>query len=158
MPDRKTPYTVAGEKETLIDFLDYLRESIIIKATGLSEEDVRKRLVQSDTTLLWLVKHMVGVEMAWFQRSFMGRDVDIPDDAVTSEDTAESAITAYREAIRESDKIIAEHDDLDQLAAAPRKGNQQSLRWMLIHMVEETARHAGHADILREQIDGETGR
>jgi hypothetical protein len=90
--------------------------------------------------------------------SFAGLDVDWPNDVVTPEDTVEAEIAAYHEAIRASNKIIDENDDLDQLLAKPRKGLELSLRWVLVHMVEETARHAGHADILREQIDGQTGR
>jgi hypothetical protein len=159
MPDRKTPYTVADEKQTLKDFIDYLRESIIIKASGLSDEDARRKLVPSDTTLLWLVQHMVVVEMSWFQHVFAGLDVDLPKDGSEVGDTVESAVTSYRDAIARSNEIIDACDDLDQRAArAGRAPEPISMRWILVHMVEETARHAGHADILREQIDGETGR
>ena len=159
MPDRKAPYIFADEKQTLRDFIDYLRESIIIKASGLSDEDARRKLVPSDTTLLWLVQHMVVVEMSWFQYVFAGLDVDLPKDGSEVGDTVESAVTSYRDAIARSNEIIDACDDLEQRAArVGRAPEPVSMRWILVHMVEETARHAGHADILREQIDGETGR
>ena len=159
MPDRKAPYTLADEKQTLKDFIDYLRESIIIKASGLSDEDARLKLVPSDTTLLWLVQHMVVVEMSWFQYVFAGLDVDVPRDGSEVGDTVKAAVASYRGAIARSNEIIDACDDLDQRAArAGRAPEPVSMRWILVHMVEETARHAGHADILREQIDGETGR
>jgi hypothetical protein len=72
MGDRRMPFTLAGQKQTLRDFLDYLRESIIIKARGLDDEQVRRRIVSSDTTLLWLVKHMTAVEIGWFQCPLLG--------------------------------------------------------------------------------------
>ena len=159
MPDRKTPYTLADEKQTLKDFIDYLRGSIIIKASGLSEEDARRKLVPSDTTLLWLVQHLVVVEMWWFQYLFAGLDVDLPEDGSEVGDTVETAVASYREVIARSDEIIDACDDLETRAArAGRSPEPMSLRWILVHMVEEIARHAGHADILREQIDGKTGR
>ncbi len=158
MPDRKSPYTLADEKHTLKDFIDYLRESIIIKASGLSDEDARRKLVPSDTTLLWLVQHMVVVEMSWFQYVFAGLDVDLPKDGSEVGDTVESAVTSYRDVIARSNEIIDACNDLDQRAArAGRAPEPVSMRWILVHMVEEMARHAGHADIVRELIDGAVG-
>lgn len=159
MPDRKTPSTLADEKQTLRDFLDYLRESVIIKASGLSEEDARRPMVDSGTNLLWLVKHLARVEMLWFQHLFAGLDVDAPEGDLEPDDSVRSAADAYREAIARSNEIIDHCDDLDGRAArAGRAPEPMSMRWILVHMVEETARHAGHADIIREQIDGTTGR
>lgn len=159
MPDRRTPFLVADEKQTLREFLDYLRESIIIKATGLNEEAVRRPLVPTGTNLLWLVKHLARVETYWFQFVFAGRKIDGPPNELTDDDSAESVIGLYREAIAVSNEITDSTSDIGQLCS--RKHRDQgplSLRWVLVHMVEETARHAGHADILREQIDGQTGR
>jgi uncharacterized damage-inducible protein DinB len=159
MVDRKTPYTFADEKTTLKDFIDYLRESVIIKVQGLSDEDARRELVPSGTSLMWLLKHLRDVETWWFQYLFLGLDVEFPDDDVKPDDTVEEAITTYREAIAHSNEIIAECEDLDIRAArAGRAPEPVTMRWLLVHMVEEIGRHAGHADILREQIDGATGR
>jgi uncharacterized damage-inducible protein DinB len=159
VPDRRTPYTIADEKQTLKDFLDYLRESIVIKATGLSEDDAAKVLVGSGTNLLWLVNHMAGVEVWWFQYLFAGLNIDLEKVDRDEGETIEVAVANYRQAIALSNEIIDSNDDLDKRAArAGRSPEEMSLRWILVHMVEETARHAGHADIIREQIDGTVGR
>ena len=159
MPDRKTPYTFADEKTTLKDFIDYLRESVILKAQGLSDEDASRALVPSGTSLMWLLKHLAVVELSWFQLVFLGLDVEVPDDDVKPDDSVEAAIATYREVIARSNDIIDECADLDMRAArAGRTTEPVTMRWILVHMVEEIGRHAGHADILREQIDGATGR
>jgi uncharacterized damage-inducible protein DinB len=159
MADRRTPFVNADERDTLLAFLDYLRESVIVKATGLDADAVRRRLVPSGTNLLGLVKHLTTSETYWFQRSFAGRDVTIPADSLDGADTTESVVSAYRDAIRRNNEIVATAPDLDALSAHHHgKEGPMSLRWVLVHMVEETARHAGHADILREQLDGQTGR
>jgi hypothetical protein len=159
MSDRRTPFLVAGERETLLAFLDYLREAVLIKASGLDDEALRRPLVPSGTSLLGLVKHLTMVEVAWFQWSFAGSDVPIPDQSLEPGDTTESVFAGYRAAIEQNNALVAERHDLDELCARKRTGFEPlSLRWVLVHMVEETGRHAGHADILREQLDGQTGR
>ncbi len=159
MPDRRTPFLLAGEKETLLAFLDYLRESLILKVVDLDEDSARRSTVPTGTCLLGLIKHLTGVEVAWFQFTFPGNDVVIPSEKIEPTDSVDSAVIAYRAAIRVSNRIVSESDDLDQLGErAPTTPEPQSLRWLLVHMVEETARHTGHADILREQIDGQVGR
>ena len=159
MSDRRTPFLVAGERETLLAFLDYLREAVLIKASGLDDEALRRSLVPSGTSVLGLVKHLTMVEVAWFQWSFAGFDVPIPDQGLDAGDTTESVIAGYRAAIEQSNALVAERHDLDELCARTRSDFEPlSLRWVLVHMVEETGRHAGHADILREQLDGQTGR
>lgn len=158
MPDRRTPFRLTGEKETLLDFLDYLRESVIVKISGVSEEAARRSPVPTGTCLLGLVKHLTTVEVLWFQIAFAGRDVAAAGE-VDAGDTVASAVAAYRDAIRSSNSIVDGQDDLDRLCAKALAAPEPlSLRWLLVHMVEETARHAGHADIVREQIDGVTGR
>jgi uncharacterized damage-inducible protein DinB len=159
-PDRLPPRIVADEKATLREFLDYLRESVIAKVGGLEDEQLARRMVPSGTSLLWLVKHLTRVEVAHLQASFAGRDVSVPSDEVEPGDTAAAAVTAYRVAIQESNDIVDGCGDLGQLAARPRRPGAPAmpLRWTLVHLVEETARHAGHADILREQLDGAVGR
>src|SRR4051794_12999621 len=100
MADRRTPFVNADERETLLAFLDYLRESIIVKARGLDADAVRRPLVPSGTNLLGLVKHLTTSETYWFQRSFAGDDVTIPADPLDAEDTTESVVAAYRRVIR----------------------------------------------------------
>ena len=159
MADRRTPFPVAGERETLRQFLDYLRESIVLKARGVEDHTVRRALVPSGTSLLGLVKHLTRVEAAWFQWCFAGRDVWVPDGELAPDDTTDGVIAAYEAAITTSNEIVDGCHDLDRRCA--RKGTApepMTMRWILVHMVEETGRHAGHADILREQLDGSTGR
>lgn len=159
MADRRTPLNLVGERETLLEFLDYLRESVALKAAGLDEPSARRTTVPSGTSLLGLIKHLTSVEVLWFQFAFAGLDVDVPSDDATSADTVASALAAYRETCRANNVIVDDCRDLDQVCQRPLTTPEPlSLRWLLVHMVEETARHAGHADILREQIDGMTGR
>lgn len=159
-PDQSPPRVVADEKDTLVEFLDYLRESVIAKASGLEEEQLARRMVPSGTSLLWLVKHLTRVEMIHLQVSFAGRDVSLPPAEVGRGDTAPGVISAYRQAIGASNEIVTGCEDLGQRAARARgpSGQEMPLRWTLVHLIEETARHAGHADILREQLDGTVGR
>ncbi len=159
MPDRRTPFLLDSEKTTLLAFLDYLRESLTLKVVDLDEESARRSTVPSGTSLLGLIKHLTGVEVGWFQFTFAGQDVVIPSEQIEPNDSVASAVTAYQAATRVSNQIVNESNDLDQLCErAPTTPEPLSLRWLLVHMVEETARHAGHADILREQIDGQVGR
>ena len=158
MPDRRTPFVNANERDTLLAFLDYLRESVLVKLDGLGEDDARRALVPSGTNLLGLVKHLTFVEVYWLQNSFAGLAAATGDDLEPG-DTCASVSAAYREAILRSNEIIMAVADLETRSAARHRGDgPMSLRWVLVHMVEETARHAGHADILREQIDGTVGR
>jgi len=125
---------------------------------GLTEEQARRRLVPSKTSLLALVKHATFVEQVWFPVSLAGRsreEVVCPADAdesfdLTDEDTIPSVTAAYRAAAEESRRIAATYA-LDDLALHNRRG-PLTVRWILVHMVEELARHAGHGDILRELI------
>ena len=159
MADRRTPLRLTTERETLQEFLDYLRESVILKVEGLTEDAVRVSLVPSGTTLLGLVKHLAVVETLWLQYAFAGLDVDPGRDGLEPTDTIASVTAAYRSTVERGNRIIAGSDDLERLCARTlRTPEPLSLRWVLVHLVEETARHAGHADILREQIDGSVGR
>jgi hypothetical protein len=159
MPDRRTPFIEAGERETLVAFLDYLRESVIVKVSGIDDDALRRPLVPSGTCLLGLVKHLTMVEIAWFPFSFAGADVWVPSGELEPADTTASVLDGYRASIAESAEIVAAAADLDQLCVrAAFAPDRMSLRWVLVHMVEETGRHAGHADILREQLDGKIGR
>jgi uncharacterized damage-inducible protein DinB len=157
-PDHNVPAIVSGERDTLLAFLGYLRSSVDAKLVQLSDDDARCRLVASGTTLLGLVKHLAFVEVYWAQRRFAGSDVVLVGDGfeLDATDTVESVRREYREAGARTDAIVAACEDLDQPLARGRRG--LTVRWMLTHLVEETARHAGHVDILRELVDGRTGR
>jgi uncharacterized damage-inducible protein DinB len=155
MPDRKPPPLAADDRDTLTALLRYQRESLVRKVTGVDEEAARTRFVRSGTTLLWLVKHITWAEVVWLRHRFAGEDGVVPDDAVTPADTLADAIQTYRATWASSDAVIAA-SDLD--AIARRAEATVNLRWIVAHLLEETARHAGHADIIRELLDGETGR
>jgi uncharacterized damage-inducible protein DinB len=160
-PDRRPPILNADEKTTLLAFLDYLRESVLAKAAGVPEPAVRTAGVPSGTSLLQLLKHLTAVELNWFVWAYSGdgRERWELDGAVSADDTAPDVADAYREAITRANEIALACTDLDRPGARALRGTQPpSMRWVLVHLIEETARHAGHADILREQIDGSTGR
>jgi uncharacterized damage-inducible protein DinB len=156
--DHNSPAVVSGEKETLLAFLAYLRASVDRKVEGLSDDDARRPMVASGTTLLGIVKHLAFVEVYWTQRRFAGTDVVMRGDGfgLDPTDTVESVRREYAQAGRRTDEIVAACPNLETPLARGRHG--LTLRWMLTHVVEETARHAGHADILRELVDGRTGR
>lgn len=147
---------VDQEKALLRQFLDRLREAVAGKAEGVSEAQVRSAGVPSGTSLLGLVNHLACVERFYF----LGRDVKSwPATWRPSPRSAPAEVLAdYREAIRQANEVIDAWTDLSAPAPrAPRRQPPPTMRWALIHMIEETGRHAGHADILREQIDGATG-
>ena len=157
MADRKPPRLDAEERDTLCALLQYQRESLARKIDGVSEADARRELVGSGTTLLWLMQHISDAELLWVVRRFAGEDAGPNDDSVGSGDTVAAAVARYRSTWSRVDSIVAAAD-LDDLCAATGDNVPTNLRWVLAHLLEETARHAGHADILRELIDGSTGR
>jgi hypothetical protein len=158
---------VADERTTLDAFLDYYREAIKAKVRGVSEEDARRRLVPTQTTLASLIKHLARVEMSWFQYRlgqipleelpYLQRVFEVPDSdfRVEPNETVEMLVARYDEQCARSREIAAKKQ-LDDIVPHPELG-EVTMRWIVVHMIEETARHAGHADILREQIDGSTG-
>jgi hypothetical protein len=148
------------ERLVLSSFLTYQRSVMTGKLDGLSEADARRRIVPSDTTPLALVRHLSFVEREWFGAYLGGQPNEVrPEDRdgwwVPPEATVASVIADYVAAGGESDQIAARLP-LDHHVAHPRLA-RVSLRWIYTHMIEETARHAGHLDILRELIDGVTG-
>ncbi|HKN96702.1 MAG TPA: DinB family protein [Pseudonocardiaceae bacterium] len=155
MADRKPPPLAADDRDTLMALLRFQRESLVRKVTGVAEEAARTRFVPSGTTLLWLVKHLSRAETVWVRQRFAGEDVALPDDDVTPADTLAGAVEEYRATWAATDALIASAD-LDTVAR--RADATVNLRWILAHLLEETARHAGHADIIRELLDGQTGR
>jgi hypothetical protein len=155
--DAGPAWTGAGEKDTLRGFLDYLRDAVAAKLTGVPEPQVRTAGVGSGTNLLGLVKHLAAVERFYFLGEDAGnwRATMRP----TTAETVDSVLGDYRETVERANLVIDACPDLAQPAPRPpRRGPAPSMRWVLVHMIEETGRHAGHADILREQIDGSTGR
>jgi len=160
----RVPFTGA-EKESLKVALDRHRDAVLWKLEGLDDEQLRRPMVPSGTSLLGLVKHLAAVEYGWFCDTF-GRDAeplpfddddDDPDADLRIEpgEATEDVLAFYGRARAAADRAIDELDVEDTGTAW--FGEAVSLRWVLIHMVEETARHAGHADILRELIDGMAG-
>lgn len=158
VPDQKPPRLVAGERETLLALPKYQRESFVRKVAGVDEAAARRPLVDSGTTLLWLTRHMARAEVVWIRVRFAGLDVPLPDDDVQPDDTLVAAVDAYRATWARIDPIIAAAPSLDELCRETGNEAPVNLRWVLMHLLEETARHAGHVDILRELIDGATGR
>ncbi len=155
--DQPPPRTGSAEKEVLTGFLAYLRESVLAKLDGAPEQHVRAPGVASGTNLLGLVKHLAHVERALFLGEEV-RDWQATFHADTGETTA-GVLEGYRAAVAAADRAIADCDDLGQPAhAGHRNRPAPSMRWALVHMIEETGRHAGHLDILRELVDGHTGR
>ena len=164
LADEEDLVAVAGERETLEGFLEYHRRVLSGKLRGLSEEDARRRLVPSSTTPIGLIKHAAAVERAWFHHFLAGRPReqiagnsrgDAPSWEVGQGETIADVIAEFDEACAESRRIAAGFD-LDHTVPHDRLG-PVSLRWIYVHMTREHARHVGHADILREQIDGATG-
>ena len=155
--DRKPPRLSAGERETLLALWRYQRESVIRKVEDLDTASASRRLVGSDTTLLWLVRHLIRAESLWVLGRFAGHHDGVPDDSVSTGDSVESAVADYRATWQRVDEVIGEHD-LDELAVGDDTTPEVNLRWIVMHLLEETARHAGHADILRELTDGQLGR
>lgn len=159
---RMVPFTGA-EKESLHVSLDRHRDAVLWKLEGLDDERLRRPMTPSGTNLLGLVKHLAAVEYGWFATTF-GRaaeplpfDEDDPDASlrITAEETTAEVLAFYARARAAADATISELE-LEDLGTA-WTGRTVSLRWVLIHMIEETARHAGHADIVRELIDGRIG-
>nr|WP_042193849.1 DinB family protein [Kibdelosporangium sp. MJ126-NF4]CEL20893.1 mini-circle protein [Kibdelosporangium sp. MJ126-NF4]CTQ98302.1 mini-circle protein [Kibdelosporangium sp. MJ126-NF4] len=153
--DTPPPRTASSELQTLRGFLDYLRVSIAATVDGAPEPQVRTAGVPSGTNLLGLLNHLTFVERA----TFLGDKVTnwqatfhaAPADSVAD------VVSRYRETVERANDVLDRCTD--PAAQVPRPGRSApSVRWALTHMIEETGRHAGHADILRELIDGSTGR
>jgi Protein of unknown function (DUF664) len=161
MMDHLPPSLDDGERETLLAFLDYLRECVVAKLEGISEADALKTRSASGTSILWLAQHLVAVEINLFQRILEGRSESAlsPPRSEVAE-TLGSARLRYATACAESRTIAAAFPDLGALGIGfdRRAGRSRTVRWVLVHAIEETARHAGHLDILREAVDGKIGR
>lgn len=158
---RPSPRNDGGELDTALAFLSFARESLLKKLDGVDERQARATLLPTRTTLLGLVKHSIDGERYWFGVHLIGLGREPDWDAawtLDSDDTIESITSAYRAAIADSDAAIEQVEDMAALSVGQVDGAPKSLRWTMAHMTSETARHAGHADILRELTDGTTGR
>lgn len=165
--ERTEPPTTGDERDTLAGFLDFHRDTLEWKCTGLTPEQLRERVVPpSSLSLLGLVRHLAEVERGWFRRGVAGEDVgplyyteEEPDrdfddvDGATADDV-DGAVAAWRFEVKRAREISAatalEH-------VFTRRDRTFSHRWVLVHMIEEYARHNGHADLLRERLDGAIG-
>ncbi|MCW2749357.1 MAG: DinB family protein [Aeromicrobium sp.] len=160
---RPTPPDNGPERESLIGFLDFQRETVIWKSTGLSDADATRSLVPSPTTVSGLIQHLTDVERSWFRTDMEGevgvaerRTTEDRDGAfrVAADVSLDDLIADYRAACDESRAVVARHELDDRCAL---HDHRYTLRWIMLHLIEETARHAGHIDILRELLDGATG-
>ncbi len=165
--ERPEPPDLASEREAVQGWLDYHRATLLWKCSGLTGEQLVLRPVQSSTlSLLGLVRHMAEVERSWFRERFAGQpglgdlycSPEFPDGDfdLTDADHAEQDFAAFMAECAAADEA-ARGRSLDDTFAGPRTGAPMDLRWIYLHMIEEYARHNGHADLLRELTDGVTG-
>ena len=173
--DRVDPPLDADEATTLRAFLDFHRDTFRWKCAGLTQQQLAQSLPPSDMTLGGMMKHLALVEQSWFEDVFLDRGLMPPFDTVdwdadrdwewhtAKDDTPEELFALLEEGIRRADAAVdgalTNGSGLDALSVKKgrRKGESFSLRWILLHMIEEYARHNGHADLIRQSIDGQTG-
>jgi len=174
-PDSRVDPPLRGdETTTLRAYLDYHRETFRWKCRGLSQEQLAVAHPPSDMTLGGMMKHLAVVESSWFEDVYADRGLMPPFDAVdwdadrdwewhtARDDTPEELFALFDDAVRRADAVIDEALagpglDGESVKKSHRQDEAFSLRWIVVHMVEEYARHNGHADLIREAIDGETG-
>lgn len=158
-----------GQRERLLAFLDFHRQTLLWKASELDADGLRQRPTTSTMTLAGLLKHCATAEVWWFQRVFAGQPA--PAWLAAADWTADkdwewtSALSdppdelrqLYRDTIAQSDAIIADADLEDVATGSSGFAGQPTLHWILLHVTTETARHAGHADLIREAVDGRVG-
>jgi Protein of unknown function (DUF664) len=155
-----------GERETLEGFLDWYRAVVERKVDGLTLDDAKRVMTPTGMSALGVLKHLGWVERGWFRETFAGEDVEAIDMdgdnsaefAIRSDDTVESVLAFYRSEVEQSRRVSSDAASLEALSAKETNYRERvSLRWIMIHMLEETARHAGHLDLMREDIDGQVG-
>ena len=161
--ERTDPPYEADERTMLLAWLEYHRATLLRKCEGLTDDELRRRAVPpSNLSLLGLVRHMAEVELNWFRfwlggaepHPLYGGNTDF--DEVDGADVTE-AFAHFDDECAHAREVVAGFGSLDDVGAGQTVGAGISLRWTLVHMIEEYARHNGHADLLRECIDGTTG-
>lgn len=168
---RPEPPARADDRATIAGFLRWQRDTLELKCSGLDAAGLARRSVDSSSlSLLGLVRHLADVERSWFRRVMAGEDAPplfysdtdpdgAFDGAAPDPGLVADAWEAWRAEIAFADRFVTEAPDLDVLSKVPDPWRgAMSLRWVLVHMVEEYARHNGHADLLRQQIDGRVGQ
>jgi uncharacterized damage-inducible protein DinB len=170
---RPWPPPASDETATLLGFLDFQRATLAWKCAGLGRSAFDTKVAASSMTLGGILKHMAYVESKWFSHCLRGREPEPPWDTVdwtvdpewdwhsAAEDTPDQLRALWQESVNSSRSLVAETlaaGGPGQLALRTwPDGRAPSLRWILVHMIEEYARHNGHADLLRESVDGQTG-
>jgi uncharacterized damage-inducible protein DinB len=170
---RPEPPLAADETATLLGFLEFQRATLAWKCSGLDAAGLEATVAASTMTLGGMLKHLAYVEDSWFSRSLHGRDPGSPWNTVdwkadpdwdwhsAAKDSPEQLMALWQGAVARSRSLVAEalaDGGLDRLARRTwPDGRAPSLRWILCHMIEEYARHNGHADLIRESVDGQTG-
>jgi len=165
--DRRSPPFVVDERATLDSWLDFHRATLLVKCEGLGDDQLRSRSVPPSTlSLLGLVRHLTEVERSWFRRVLADEDApslycsdDNEDGDFDDVDAADvvAVFAAYEAEVAACRSVAAAHSDLAAVGRRLRHGQEVSLRWIYVHMIEEYARHNGHADLLRQRIDGAVG-
>lgn len=158
------------ERAALVEMLDYYRAVVLRKVEGLSDSQLAMALPPSDLTLGGLVMHLALVEDSWFQATFLGGEIGEPWSEFdwesdpdwefhhANEYSLDVILAQYEGSTARSRAVVDAAESLDAVAAQKaRDGSDINLRWILVHLIEEYARHAGHADLIRESIDGATG-
>jgi uncharacterized damage-inducible protein DinB len=162
--------TATSERESLGQYLDYQRETILLKTEGLTKEQLGQRIPTSSLTLAGILYHLALNEEGWFEVDFLGHepredfqgiDWDADPDyefRTALEKEPDWLRRRYRDACNRARQVTATAGSMDDLSVSTRIGGKPyTLRWLMMHLIEETARHAGHADLLREAIDGTVG-
>jgi uncharacterized damage-inducible protein DinB len=162
--------TTTSERDSLGQYLDYQRETILLKTEGLTKAQLAQRIPSSGLTLAGILYHLALVEESWFEEDFLGHEpredfagVDWKADPdyefrTAPEKEPDWLRRRYRDACDRAREVTAAADSLDDVSVSTRVGGKPfTLRWVMLHLIEETARHAGHADLLREAIDGVVG-
>jgi uncharacterized damage-inducible protein DinB len=162
--------TTLSERDSLGQYLDYQRETILLKTEGLTKEQLARKIATSDLTLAGILYHLALVEEAWFEVDYLGLEPREDWQGINWEaDPNYEFRTAlekepdwlrrrYRDACNRARKVATGAESLDDVSVSTRVGGKPfTLRWVMLHLIEETARHAGHADLLREAIDGTVG-
>jgi hypothetical protein len=166
-PERHEPDRVATERPALEQWVDYHRATLLIKCAGLTAEQLKLRASPPSTlSLLGLVRHMTEVERWWFRMNANGEDLSFPYDPdgvgldfddLAGADAADNIEAYWEEVDKARDSVADKSLDLEVPSRGHHPERSRDLRWIFVHMIEEYARHNGHADFLREAIDGATG-